>query len=284
MGYDLRLRLTGPDLFARGAPVWGAEHPPAFRPPGLSFRRGGPAGQPQGRSPAGQKQALELDQLAIFSTCEHTIRTVPTLEPDQTIRMTSTPRARITASTCSKAGLMRRTSTPPRRNHFPGDPEAPALMFCPTVATASTGPIDGPHRTHASQLSVDRHRPVSALSVTTGNRRPRWSRPGSSESSGRRAALGRSTSACATTGASCVASTRQPGSAQPGLQRTARTSSSPPSAWCSPGLRQEPGDVGRADQQSPDLRLLCDTVSTVTQTMLEDAKLKQKAKRTVRAA
>ena len=36
--------------------------------------------------------------------------------------------------------------------------------------------------------------------------------------------------------------------------------------------------------KAQDLRLFCDTVSTVTQTMLEDAKLKQKAKRTVRAA
>ena len=36
--------------------------------------------------------------------------------------------------------------------------------------------------------------------------------------------------------------------------------------------------------KSADLRLLCDTVSTVTQTMLEDAKLKRSAKRAVRAA
>lgn len=36
--------------------------------------------------------------------------------------------------------------------------------------------------------------------------------------------------------------------------------------------------------KAKDLRKLCDTVSTVTQTMLEDAKLKQKAKRSVRAA
>lgn len=45
-----------------------------------------------------------------------------------------------------------------------------------------------------------------------------------------------------------------------------------------PEMSAEPTNKGA------DLRMLCDTVSTVTQTMLEDAKLKSKAKRAVRAA
>lgn len=45
-----------------------------------------------------------------------------------------------------------------------------------------------------------------------------------------------------------------------------------------PEMAAEPTNKGS------DLRLLCDTVSTVTQTMLEDAKLKRGAKRAVRAA
>ena len=64
----------------------------------------------------------------------------------------------------------------------------------------------------------------------------------------------------------------------PGLQRTARTSSSPPSAW-SRWPRSTPRTRRcrlRRPTRALDLRLFwCDTVSTVTQTMLEDAKLKR---------
>lgn len=47
---------------------------------------------------------------------------------------------------------------------------------------------------------------------------------------------------------------------------------------------KNPEMSAEAANKGKDLRMLCDTVSTVTQTMLEDAKLKSRAKRAVRAA
>ena len=139
MGYDLRLRLTGPDLFARGAAQYGVQntHSSTFRASGLSFR---PWWAGKGSRKAGAllvKQALELDELAIFSTCEHTIRTVPALEPDPDDPDDVDTEGEDHCFDMLKAGLMRRTSTPAESDEsLSGDPES---------AGAHTLP-DGRHR------------------------------------------------------------------------------------------------------------------------------------------
>lgn len=115
LGLDVSLRLTGPDLFAKGGGQWGVQNTQAsvFRKHGLTFR---PWWAGKGSRVAGAllvRQALELDQLAVFSTCEHWIRTVPTLEPDPDNPDDVDTEGEDHCFDATKAGLMRRTSTPP---------------------------------------------------------------------------------------------------------------------------------------------------------------------------
>jgi hypothetical protein len=56
------------------------------------------------------RQMLEEDQFAVFSTCEHWLRTVPTLEPDPDDPDDVDTEAEDHCFDCTKAGLMRRTS------------------------------------------------------------------------------------------------------------------------------------------------------------------------------
>jgi Terminase large subunit, T4likevirus-type, N-terminal len=114
MGYTLGLRLTGPDLFAKGGAQYGAQntHAQTFRRAGLNFRPwwAGPGSRKAGAMLV--KQTLELDELAIFDTCEHTIRTVPAIEPDPDDPDDVDTEAEDHCFDMLKAGLMRRTSTP----------------------------------------------------------------------------------------------------------------------------------------------------------------------------
>lgn len=114
LGYEIGLRLTGPDLFAKGGAQYGAQntHSQTFRRAGLRFRPwwAGPGSRKAGALLV--KQALELDELAIFASCEHTIRTVPALEPDPDDPDDVDTEAEDHAFDMLKAGLMRRTATP----------------------------------------------------------------------------------------------------------------------------------------------------------------------------
>lgn len=139
LGYEISLRITGPDLFARGGAQYGAQntHSQTFRRAGLNFRPwwAGPGSRKAGALLV--KQALELDELAIFSTCEHTIRTVPALEPDPDDPDDVDTEGEDHAFDMLKAGLMRRTSAPPEKDEaLSGDPEAPPAHTLP----------DGRHR------------------------------------------------------------------------------------------------------------------------------------------
>lgn len=116
LGLEMSLRMTGPDLFAKGGGQWGVQNTQAqvFRKQGLVFR---PWWAGKGSRVAGAllvKQALELDQLAVFSTCEHWLRTVPTLEPDPDDPDDVDTEAEDHCFDATKSGLMRRTSAPER--------------------------------------------------------------------------------------------------------------------------------------------------------------------------
>jgi hypothetical protein len=114
LGIEVSLRITGPDLFAKGGGQYGVQiaHAQTFRKAGLVFR---PWWAGKGSRHAGAllvKQMLELDEFAVFSTCEHWLRTVPTLEPDPDDPDDVDTEAEDHAFDMTKAGLMRRTSSP----------------------------------------------------------------------------------------------------------------------------------------------------------------------------
>jgi hypothetical protein len=122
LGIDLGLRITGPDLFAKGGGQYGVQntHAQTFRRHGLKFR---PWWAGKGSRAAGAllvKQTLEEDQLRVFSTMEHWLRTVPTLEPDPDDPDDVDTEGEDHAFDATKAGLMRRTSNP----DTPADEEA----------------------------------------------------------------------------------------------------------------------------------------------------------------
>lgn len=123
LGVDVSLRLTGPDLFAKGGAQYGVQnvHAQTFRSHGLAFRPwwAGPGSRAAGALLV--KQALEQDQLAVFSTCEHWLRTVPTLEPDPDNPDDVDTEGEDHCFDATKAGLMRRTANP----HAPDGEGAP---------------------------------------------------------------------------------------------------------------------------------------------------------------
>jgi hypothetical protein len=114
IGIEISLRITGPDLFAKGGGQYGVQntHAQTFRRHGLAFRPwwAGPGSRKAGALLV--KQALEQDELAVFSTMEHWLRTVPTLEPDPDDPDDVDTEAEDHAFDTTKAGLMRRTSNP----------------------------------------------------------------------------------------------------------------------------------------------------------------------------
>lgn len=84
VGIEIGASFTGPDLFARGGGQYGTQntHAETFRRHGVKFR---PAWAGKGSRAAGAMEIMRLlenDELAVFETCRHWIRTVPTLEPD----------------------------------------------------------------------------------------------------------------------------------------------------------------------------------------------------------
>lgn len=116
LGIEVDLRLTGPDLFARGGAQYGTQitHASTFRENGVAFRPwwAGPGSRRAGSMLV--RQMFEEDQLRVFSSCEHFIRTVPTLPPDENdpddVSNEDDDEDHIWDAL--KAGCMRRTSTP----------------------------------------------------------------------------------------------------------------------------------------------------------------------------
>lgn len=120
LGIEVSLRLTGPDLFARGGGQYGVQntHAQTFRSSDLVFRPwwAGPGSRKAGALLV--KQVIELDELRVFSSCEHWLRTVPTLEPDPDDPDDVDTEGEDHMFDATKAGLMRRTSAP---DHAPSE-------------------------------------------------------------------------------------------------------------------------------------------------------------------
>lgn len=116
LGIEMSLRLTGPDLFAKGGGQYGVQitHAQTFRRHGIAFRPwwAGPGSRKAGAMLV--RQVLELNEFAVFSTCEHFLRTVPTLEPDPDDPDDVDTEGEDHAFDEFKAALMRRTAAPDR--------------------------------------------------------------------------------------------------------------------------------------------------------------------------
>jgi hypothetical protein len=140
VGIEVSLRLTGPDLFAKGGAQYGVQnvHAQTFRREGIVFRPwwAGPGSRKAGALLV--KQALENDELRVFSTCEHWLRTVPTLEPDPDDPDDVDTEAEDHMFDTTKAGLMRRTSNP--------DALANEREIDPGAAEGAVVLADGTHR------------------------------------------------------------------------------------------------------------------------------------------
>ena len=124
VGYDINLRITGPDLFARGGSQYGTQitHAQTFRRYGIKFRPwwAGPGSRKAGAMLV--KQTLEQDQIAFFDTCVHAIRTIPTLNPDPDDPDDVLSSEEDHAFDMVKAAIMRRTTAPEEaEEQFSGD-------------------------------------------------------------------------------------------------------------------------------------------------------------------
>lgn len=127
VGYDISLRITGPDAFARGGSQYGTQntHAQTMRRHGLKFRPwwAGPGSRKAGAMLV--KQMLEQDELAFFDTCTHAIRTVPTINPDPDDPDDVATDEEDHAFDMLKAAVMRRTGTPPVEDEsLSGDPNS----------------------------------------------------------------------------------------------------------------------------------------------------------------
>jgi hypothetical protein len=116
VGREISLRLTGPDLFAKGGAQYGTQvtHATTFRAEGIKFRPwwAGPGSRRAGAMLV--RQMFEEDELRVFANCEHFIRTVPTLPPDEDDPddVSNEDEDEDHIFDALKAGCMRRTSTP----------------------------------------------------------------------------------------------------------------------------------------------------------------------------
>lgn len=84
LGIEIGPSFTGPDLFAKGGGQYGVQntHAHVFKQHGVNWRPwwAGPGSRAAGALMV--KAAFQNDELFVFDTCEHFLRTVPTLEPD----------------------------------------------------------------------------------------------------------------------------------------------------------------------------------------------------------
>lgn len=126
MGLTIGPSFTGPDLFAKGGGQYGAQnsHAEVMRQEGVKWR---PAWAGKGSRAAGAMELvrlLETDQLAVFSTCEHWLRTVPTIEPSADDPDDIDSDSEDHMWDASRQGLVRITRSPEEPDEsFSGDPE-----------------------------------------------------------------------------------------------------------------------------------------------------------------
>jgi hypothetical protein len=140
VGLDISLRITGPDLFQKGAAQYGVQLVQAqmFRRHGIAFR---PWWAGKGSRKAGAmlvRQTIENGEFAVFSTCEHFIRTVPTLEPHPDDPDDVDTDGEDHCFDELKAALMRRTTAP--------DALANEREVDPGAAEGAVVLADGTHR------------------------------------------------------------------------------------------------------------------------------------------
>lgn len=142
LGIDISLRITGPDLFARGGGQYGTQntHAQTFRRHGINFR---PWWAGKGSRSAGAmlvKQMLENDEFAVFDTCEHWLRTVPSLDPNPDDPDDWDDEGEDHMADMTKAALMRRTGNPDALQGSDG--------IDPGTASAAVVLEDGRHLVH----------------------------------------------------------------------------------------------------------------------------------------
>jgi hypothetical protein len=139
VGIEIGPSFTGPDLFARAGGQYGSQntHAETFRRHGVKFR---PAWAAKGSRAAGAMEIvrlLENDLLAVFSSCEHWIRTVPSLEPDPEDPDDVDTEAEDHAWDATRQGLVRVTRSPNElEESLSGHPEDAGAYVLP----------DGRHR------------------------------------------------------------------------------------------------------------------------------------------
>lgn len=131
--HDERVGLTigpsyaGTDIFGAAGAQYGTQrtHADRFRASGVNWR---PAWTAKGSRTAGALEIITLlqnDQLAVFDTCKHWLRTVPTLEPDPEDPDDVDTEAEDHAWDCTRYGVMRKRSAPPgEEEQSSGDPNA----------------------------------------------------------------------------------------------------------------------------------------------------------------
>lgn len=134
--------FTGPDLFAKGGGQYGAQqtHAKTFQLHGIKWR---PAWAGRGSRAAGAMEIIRLlenGQLAVFDTCIHWLRTVPTIEPDTEDPDDVDTEAEDHAWDATRQGLVRIMRAPDQADQsVSGDPEAMSMHILP----------DGSHRINA---------------------------------------------------------------------------------------------------------------------------------------
>jgi len=127
VGITIGPSFTGPDLFAKAGGQYGVQntHAEIFRKQGIKFR---PAWAGKGSRAAKAMEIMRLlenDQLAVFDTCRHWLRTVPTIGPSDDDPDDVDSESEDHCWDATGMGIMRHTSSPEELDpsHF-GDPEA----------------------------------------------------------------------------------------------------------------------------------------------------------------
>ena len=127
LGIEIGPSFTGPDLFAKGGGQYGVQntHAHVFKQHGVVWRPwwAGPGSRAAGALMV--KAAFQNDELFVFDTCEHFLRTVPSLEPDPDNPDDVDTDGEDHAFDCLKGGLLRSNRSPSApEESLSGDPEA----------------------------------------------------------------------------------------------------------------------------------------------------------------
>jgi hypothetical protein len=114
LGYEYRLNLADPSIFANGVGQYGMSRSigEIFRENGVKWQ---PAWNAKGSRVNGAQEIIRLlteDKLKVFSTCEHWLRTVPSIPPSETDPEDVDTEAEDHAWDCTRYGVMRRRRAP----------------------------------------------------------------------------------------------------------------------------------------------------------------------------